>query len=50
MKIFMDDEDYIEIPCEGLERLYHHCYYFGIVHCGKGVCRHWIDKVTENEE
>lgn len=49
MKIFMSDGDFVEMSCQGLERLWHHCFYFGIVDCCEGVCRHWKDKI-ENKE
>lgn len=48
MKIYMSDGDFIEIQCQGLQRLFHHCFYYGIVECSKGVCRHWKDNVSDD--
>jgi hypothetical protein len=44
MKIFMSDGDAIELSCKGLERLAHHCFWYGSCQCGEITCRHWKDK------
>ena len=44
MKIFKDDGEYIDLPCEKMTRLFHHCYWYGICECSSGSCRYWKDK------
>ena len=43
MKIYMLDGRIIDLPCAGLERLWHHCKFYGICECGEETCRHWRD-------
>ena len=47
MKVYLSSgEEMIDIQCEGLSKLWHHCFYFGVHGCGEGEggCPYWKGK------